>query len=73
MEGFWKNFVICFILCTLAFFFLGHIIFGSFWLLMAFFALLLALSITSYFNQETKMEELEKRVAQLEKNDEENQ
>ena len=71
MKSFISTYVICFICCVLFMFFGGSLIITSTWLFMAFCALIMALIVTGFSIHGEKIEKLEKRVEELEKNKEE--
>lgn len=65
MKEFMGTFLICIIICWLfTFFFLGLIV-ENIWALIIFIAFFLALLITVFMNQESRIEELEKKIEEL--------
>lgn len=70
MKGFLGTFVICFILIYVFQLFGGLFIFENIWGLLIVIALVMAILITVFINQETKLEELEKRIKNLESDNE---
>ena len=66
MKNFIGTFIICLIVCYLFLFFGGVLIFENIWALIIFTAFIIAILITTFISQETKIEELEKRVKALE-------
>lgn len=69
MKSFFSTFAICFISACLFLFFGGTLIFRNFWAIAVFCALVLAVLISSFLHQETKIEELEARIKALETKD----
>lgn len=66
MRSFIGTFIICLIVCYLFLFFGGVLIFENIWALIVFAAFSIAILITTFINQEIKIEELEKRMKVLE-------
>lgn len=66
MKGFLGTFVICFILIYVFLLFGGAFIFENIWGVLILIALVMAILITVFINQETKLEELEERIKNLE-------
>ncbi|WP_069999954.1 hypothetical protein [Cellulosilyticum sp. I15G10I2] len=66
MKNFLGTFAISLILCYIFLFFGGVLIFESFWAILVFVALIIAILITVFIHQETKIEELESRIKTLE-------
>lgn len=66
MKDFIATFIICLIVCYLFLFFGGVLIFENIWALLVFAAFIISILITIFINQETKIEELEKRIKALE-------
>lgn len=65
MKEFIGTFLACIVICWIgAFFFLGLLL-ENIWALIIFVAFVLAVFITIIIKQETRMEELEKKVEQL--------
>lgn len=73
MKEFGTTFMICYVCCCVVLFFFGQVFFDNIWLLMAIPALLLAVSISGHQENAEKIEELEKRLKALEKQEEENE
>lgn len=65
MNNFFPNFFLCLILCAVGTFFFGGLLLSNIWCLTVFFALFLAGLITVFSNQESRIEQLEKKVEQL--------
>ncbi|KJS22215.1 MAG: hypothetical protein VR72_06270 [Clostridiaceae bacterium BRH_c20a] len=66
MKNFLGTFAISLILCYIFLFFGGILIFENFWAILVFVALIIAILITVFIHQETKIEELEARIKTLE-------
>ena len=66
MKNFLGTFAISLILCYLFLFFGGVLIFENFLGILVFVALIIAILITVFIHQETKIEELESRIEILE-------
>jgi uncharacterized membrane protein YciS (DUF1049 family) len=66
MKNFLGTFVICLILCYIFLLFGGAFIFENLWAILIFVAFIVAILITAFVHQETKIEELEKRIKTLE-------
>lgn len=66
MKDFLGTFAISLILCYIFLFFGGVLIFENFWAILVFAALIIAILITVFIHQETKIEELEGRIKTLE-------
>lgn len=65
MKKFIGTFLACIVICWIfAFFFLGLII-ENIWALIIFIAFLLAVFITIFINQDSRIEELEKKMEEL--------
>ncbi|WP_100407791.1 hypothetical protein [Bacillus solitudinis] len=65
MKEFIGNFLACIVICWIfAFFFLGLIV-EKMWALIIFIAFVLAVFITVFIKQESRIEELEKKVEKL--------
>lgn len=60
------TFAICLILCYAFLLFGGTLIFQNFWATLVLVALVIAILITAFIYQETKIEELETRIKALE-------
>lgn len=66
MKSFLGTFAISLILCYIFLFFGGVLIFENFWAILVFVAFIIAILITAFVHQETKIEELEIRIKTLE-------
>jgi len=66
MKSFLGTFALSLILCYIFLFFGGILIFENFWAILVFVALIIAILITVFIHQETKIEELEARIKTLE-------
>ena len=66
MKSFGTTFMICYVVCCVLLFFFGQFFFDNIWLLMLIPALLLAIGIGGYVENAGKIEELEKRIEELE-------
>lgn len=65
MKEFISAFLACIVICWIfAFFFLGLIV-ENIWALIIFISFLLAVFITIFIKQETRIEELEKKMDEL--------
>ena len=71
MKGFLGNFAICLAICFVGMFLLAGLIAKNIWVVPVLIALVMAISITAYVGQETRISALEKRIEQLEGNREE--
>jgi len=60
-----KNFISTFFACGVAIFIFANIIFTNIWAMVVFGAFILAVVITVFINQESRIEELEKKMKQL--------
>ncbi len=67
MMGCLTIFLICLVGCAVFAFFLGSLLFHSFWAIVVFAALLLTMFIKLFLYYEDKVEALEKRIALIEK------
>lgn len=65
MKDFLGVFLICYIVCVIATFFFGSFILSNIWGSFIVVALILAMIITGFINQDTRIDELEKKMAQL--------
>ena len=70
MKKFIGTFAISLILCYLFLFFGGVMIFENFWAILVLVAFIIAILITVFTHQETKIEELEARIKTLESKNE---
>lgn len=66
MKNFLETFVISLISCYIFLFFGGILILENFWATLIFVAFIIAILITVFIHQETKIEELETRIKTLE-------
>lgn len=66
MKNFLGTFIISLILCYVFLFFGGVLIFENFWAIIVLAAFIIAILITVFMHQETKIEELESRIKMLE-------
>lgn len=66
MKNFLGTFATSLILCYIFLFFGGTLIFENFWAILVFAALIIAILITVFIHQETKIEDLEARIKTLE-------
>ncbi len=66
MKSFLGTFVISLILCYIILFFGGYLIFENIWAILVLVAFIIAILITAFAHQETKIEELEARIKILE-------
>lgn len=66
MKSFLGTFAMSLILCYIFLFFGGVLIFENFWAILVFIALIIAILVTIFIHQETKIEELESRIKILE-------
>ncbi|NLM44604.1 MAG: hypothetical protein GX201_11435 [Clostridiales bacterium] len=66
MKSFLETFVISLILCFIFLFFGGAFIFGNIWAILIFVSFIMAILITAFSHQETKILELEERIRALE-------
>ncbi len=57
--------MVCLVLCVITLFFFGGLLFSNIWAVIVFAALLLAILITVLKNLDSKIEELEKKIQQL--------
>lgn len=67
MKGFLETFVVCLILCAAVTFLGAGLLLSNIWADVAVVALLLAISVTAYMNQDARIDQLEKTVEQLQK------
>ncbi|KUO53561.1 MAG: hypothetical protein APF76_12190 [Desulfitibacter sp. BRH_c19] len=65
MKNFISTFFACLVVCGVAAFFFAGLIFTNIWAMIIFVAFLLAVLITAFVNQESRIEELEKKMEQL--------
>ncbi len=65
MKSFFSTFIICFLSVAVFFFFLGGLLFESFWGLLIFIALIFSIAIHAYMELANKIENLEKEVSTL--------
>ena len=70
MKNFLGTFVTSLILCYIFLFFGGFIIFENLWAVLILASFIIAILITAFIHQETKIEELEKRISTLESKNE---
>ncbi|WP_313340460.1 hypothetical protein [Sedimentibacter sp.] len=73
MKDFIALFIVCFVICLIVIFFTGGIIFTNIWAIIALISMILAIIAKNFINQSDKIEELEKKIEQLlkdEQNDE---
>ncbi|MGI6227357.1 MAG: hypothetical protein ACOYJ1_13995 [Peptococcales bacterium] len=73
MKNFLGTFAISLILCYIFLFFGGVLIFENFWAILVFVAFIIAILITVFIHQETKIEELEARIKTLESKSDQSQ
>ncbi|MDD4568633.1 MAG: hypothetical protein PHE70_00685 [Tepidanaerobacteraceae bacterium] len=66
MRDFLGTFAISLILCYVFLLFGGVFIFENFWAILVLVAFIIAILITVFIHQETKIEELEARIKTLE-------
>ena len=66
MKKFLGTFATSLILCYIFLFFGGVLVFGNIWATLVLAALIIAILITVFIHQETKIEELEARINKLE-------
>lgn len=62
MGNFISNFFACLVVCVVAIFFFGGLIFTNIWAMIILVALFLAVLITVFMSQESRIEELEKKM-----------
>lgn len=67
MKGFLETFMVCLILCAVVTFFGAGLLLSNIWADVVVVALLLAISVTAYMNQDARIDQLEKMVEQLQK------
>ncbi len=65
LKGFLSTFAICLVLCVIATFLFGELLVSNIWADVVAIAFLLAVSITVFMNQDSRIEELEKKIQQL--------
>lgn len=65
MKEFISTFFICLVICCIAVFFFAGLILNNIWAITILIAFLLAVIITVFMKQETRIEELEKKVENL--------
>ncbi|MDD3706216.1 MAG: hypothetical protein PHC45_09180 [Clostridiaceae bacterium] len=68
MNGFISTFFVCLITCGIFTFLFAGLILSNIWYITIVVAFLLAVAITIYMNQETRIEELEKKMEELSNN-----
>ncbi|HHY41565.1 MAG TPA: hypothetical protein GX514_01765 [Thermoanaerobacterales bacterium] len=66
MKNFLETFLISLISCYIFLLFGGILIFENFWATLVLVAFIIAILITVFIHQETKIEELEARIKTLE-------
>ena len=66
MKRFLGTFIISVILCYVFLLFGGSLIFENIWRIIIFVAMIIAVLITAFVYQETKIEELEERIKRIE-------
>ena len=66
MKNFLATFAASLVICYLFLFFGGVLIFENFWAILVFVAFIIAILVTIFISQETKIEELEVRIKSLE-------
>ena len=66
MKNFLATFIMSIVICYIFLFFGGVLIFENFWAILVFVAFIIAILITVFISQETRIEELEIRIKQLE-------
>ncbi|SDL05626.1 hypothetical protein [Natronincola ferrireducens] len=64
MKGFISTFFACIVICLIATFFFASFL-DNIWAIIVFIAFLLAVLITVFLNQESRIEELEKKMEKL--------
>ncbi len=62
MKEFISTFFICLVICGVATFFFAGLILNNIWAIVIIVAFLLAVLITAFMNQESRIEELEKKM-----------
>lgn len=62
-----STFVICFISCLVALFFLGGLLLTNIWAIVFVVSLVMTVLISVLTNQDARIEELEKRIDELQK------
>ncbi len=65
MKNFISTFFACLVVCWIATFFFVGLIANNIWAIIIIVAFLLAVLITVFMNQESRIEELEKKIEQL--------
>ncbi|MGE4284693.1 MAG: hypothetical protein AB7G87_13445 [Clostridia bacterium] len=65
MKEFISTFFICLVVCGVATFFFAGLIFDNIWGIIIIVAFLLAVFITAFMNQDSRIEELEKKMEKL--------
>ena len=65
MKDFLAVFVSCFVLCIIVTFFFGGFILENIWGTFFVVTLILAIIITAFINQDSRIDELEKKLEQL--------
>ncbi|RPF54337.1 hypothetical protein [Aquisalibacillus elongatus] len=65
MKEFVGTFFACLVICYVATFFFAYLILENIWIIVTLIALFLSVLITIFIKQETRIEELEKRVEKL--------
>ncbi len=65
MKGFVSTFFVCLIVCGVITFFFAGLILNNIWNITIVIAFLLAVLITVFINQESRIEELEKKLEEL--------
>ena len=66
MKTFLSSFAICFILCAAFLFFGGIRLLQNIWAVVALFSLIIAIGISLFAEQESRIEALEQRLQALE-------
>lgn len=70
MKEFLGTFVICTILCVVAVFFFAGLFVENIWAVVVAVSFVLAILITVLMNQDSRIEELEKKIKQLQNEEE---
>ena len=65
MKSFIEVFLMCFILCVITTIFFGGLILSNIWAILFLVALILAIFVTTFINQDSRITELEKKIEQL--------
>ncbi|MBM4763843.1 hypothetical protein [Bacillus sp. B15-48] len=65
MKEFISTFFVCLVICGIATFFFAGLILSNIWYITILIAFLLAVIITVFINQESRIEELEKKVEEV--------